>query len=44
MDRELKPLKKIANHFPKYLLTLDDDPPTFHNGIRQINVLDFLLS
>lgn len=44
LDRELKPFKKIADHFPKYLLTLDDDPPTFHNGIRQINALDFLLN
>ncbi|KJR45502.1 ATPase component BioM of energizing module of biotin ECF transporter [Desulfosporosinus sp. I2] len=44
LDRELKPLKKIADHFPKYLLTLDDDPPTSHNGIRQINALDFLLN
>jgi len=44
LDRELKPLKKIADHFPKYLLTLDDDPPTSHNGIRQINALNFLLN
>ncbi|MDR3585580.1 MAG: ATP-binding protein [Desulfosporosinus sp.] len=44
LARELKPLKKIADHFPKYLLTLDDDPPAFHNGIRQINALDFLLN
>ncbi|MDR3586624.1 MAG: ATP-binding protein [Desulfosporosinus sp.] len=44
LDRELKPLKKIADHFPKYLLTLDDDPPTSYNGIRQINALDFLLN
>jgi hypothetical protein len=30
--------------FPaEYLLTLDDDPPALHNGIRQINAIDWLL-
>ena len=33
-----------SSHNPKYLLTLDDDPPMFHNGIRQVNALDWLLS
>jgi predicted AAA+ superfamily ATPase len=43
LERELSPLQKIADHNPKYLLTLDDDPPASHNGIRQINALDWLL-
>jgi predicted AAA+ superfamily ATPase len=43
LERELLPLRKIADHNPKYLLTLDDDPPASHNGIRQINALDWLL-
>ena len=43
LERELKPLESIADHYPKYLLTLDDDPPADHNGIQQINVIDFLL-
>jgi hypothetical protein len=28
---------------PKYLLTLDDDPPASYNGIQRINALDWLL-
>ena len=42
-ERELKPLNSINDHNPKYLLTMDDDPETSHNGIKQINVLDWLL-
>ena len=41
--RELKPLDSISDHYPKFLLTLDEDPVTLHNGIRQINALDWLL-
>jgi predicted AAA+ superfamily ATPase len=43
LERELRPLLAIKDHYPKYLLTLDDDPPASYNGIRQINVLDWLL-
>lgn len=43
MHRELRPLDALSDHYPKYLLTLDDDPPVDHNGIRQINAIDFLL-
>jgi predicted AAA+ superfamily ATPase len=43
LARELKPLNNISDHNPKYLLTLDDDPETSHNGIRQTNALDWLL-
>ena len=43
LKRELAPLNRISDHNPKYLLTLDDDPPALHNGIRQINALDWLL-
>jgi len=43
LTRELKPLDNIADHNPKYLLTLDDDPESSHNGIRQIYALDWLL-
>jgi predicted AAA+ superfamily ATPase len=43
LERELRPLLAIKDHYPKYLLTLDDDPPASHNGIRQINALDWLL-
>ena len=41
--RELYPLNSISDHNPKYLLTLDDDPPTSHNGIKQLNAIDWLL-
>ncbi len=43
LKRELAPLNRISDHNPKYLLTLDDDPPALHNGIRQINAIDWLL-
>ena len=43
--RELEPLQKIPDHHPKYLLTLDDIIPNAnHDGIRQINVLEWLLN
>ena len=41
--RELAPLQKIHDHYPKYLLTLDEDPSDDFNGIRKLNVLDWLL-
>ena len=40
--RELEPLQSIKDHYPKYLLTRDYDRSNF-NGIRHINVLDWLL-
>jgi predicted AAA+ superfamily ATPase len=43
LHRELAPLEAINDHNPKYLLTMDNMPPTSHNGIKQINVLDWLL-
>jgi len=43
LARELAPLDAINDHNPKYLLTMDHTPLTSHNGIKQINVLDWLL-
>lgn len=43
LKRELDPLDSITDHNPKYLLTMDNDPPTSYNGIRQKYVLDWLL-
>lgn len=43
LERELRPLNDISDHHPKYLLTFDNDPPNFHNGIEQVYVLDWLL-
>jgi predicted AAA+ superfamily ATPase len=44
LDRELAPLYKIRDNYPKFLLSLDRDPPAYHDGIRSMNALDFLLS
>lgn len=43
LNRELTPLKKINDNYPKYLLTLDDDLDTDFEGIRKINAIDWLL-
>ena len=40
---ELAPFRNINDHFPKFLLTLDEEPEINHNGIRQLNVLQWLL-
>ena len=43
LDRELTPLRKINDNYPKYILTLDDDLDADFDGIKKINVLDWLL-
>jgi len=43
LQRELKPLESISDNYPKTLLTLDDVNGISQNGIRIMNVLDFLL-
>lgn len=44
LKRELEPLASIADHHPKYLLTLDViGKGVSHNGIRQINLVDWLI-
>ena len=43
LDRELMPLKRIDDNYPKYILTLDDDLDADFDGIKKINVLDWLL-
>jgi len=43
LDREIAPLNAIHDHNPKFLLTRDYEPKTSHNGIRQLNVLEWLL-
>ncbi len=44
LERELKSLNNINDHNPKILLTADYTPYTSHNGIKQINVFDWLLN
>jgi len=43
LARELTPLNSIRNHSLKFLLTRDYEPNISHNGIRQLNVLEWLL-
>lgn len=43
MQRELSPLLSISDSYPKYLLTMDNDPVIYHDGIKQEYVLDWLL-
>lgn len=43
LKRELSPLDSIKDHNPKYILTMDYMPLTSYNGIKQINVLEWLL-
>lgn len=42
-EREITPLKKIRDHYPKFILTLDE-LPMGEDGIKQVNVIDFLLA
>lgn len=44
LERELASLRSINDHYPKVLLTLDEDPEMEYAGIRKINALDWLLS
>lgn len=44
LRRELVPLQKIADNYPKYLLTLDEIFGTAnYEGIQKLNLLDWLL-
>ena len=43
LERELAPLQSIPDHYPKLLLTMDVDPAVNYDGIRKINVLDWLV-
>ena len=42
LARELRPLQKINDHYPKIIMTLDKDPIADYEGIRRINALDYL--
>ncbi len=43
LERELSSLNAIRDNHPKHLLTMDFTPFTSHKGIKQINVLEWLL-
>ena len=40
LKRELASLQRISDQYPKYILTLDDDPS---DGIKRINALKWLM-
>ena len=42
-QKEMAPLKKIKDHYPKYIISMDEIPMG-KDGIKQLNVVDFLLS
>ena len=41
LERELKPLNMISDHFEKLLITMDYDTGTY-NGIKKVNAIDWL--
>ena len=43
LKRELSALSKIKDNFPKYLITQDATLEKTYNGIKQINIIDWLL-
>lgn len=43
LERELKSLQKTGDYYPKILLTLDMDLETDYDGIKKINIIDWLL-
>lgn len=41
-DREITPLKRVKDNYPKYIITMDELPMN-DEGIKVVNVIDFLL-
>lgn len=41
--REIAPLQKVTDHYPKFILSMDELSMN-EDGIRQINIVDFLLN
>ena len=41
-NREIAPLKRIRDNYPKYIITMDEMPMD-EDGIKIVNVIDFLL-
>lgn len=42
-EREIAPLKKVNDNYPKFIITMDELPIN-DGGIKQINIIDFLLN
>lgn len=43
LKRELASLQQINDQYPKYILTLDDDPAADYNGIKRVNALRWMM-
>lgn len=43
LQRELASLRAINDQYPKFILTLDDDPDADYDGIKRLNAIDWLL-
>ncbi len=43
LEREIRPLQKVQNNYPKCIMTLDIDPVADFDGIKRFNVLDYLM-
>ena len=43
LKRELTSLRQIKDQYPKYILTLDEDPTADYDGIKRINALKWLM-
>lgn len=43
LERELEPFKYVKDHYPKFLITLDDFTGNYE-GIRGLNAIDWLLN
>ena len=41
-EREIEPLRRVHDNYPKYIVTMDEITSN-NEGIKQINVIDFLL-
>ena len=42
-EREISPFNSVSDHNPKYILTRDYPMESSHNGIRIVNVLEWML-
>ncbi len=43
LKRELASLQQIKDQYPKYILTLDEDPMADYDGIKRVNALKWLM-
>ncbi len=43
-ERELRPLRMIADNYEKIILSMDSNYITSYDGIKSLNLLDWLLS